>query len=243
MPLLIDVRKLSIITDLVQDGTQQVAQSLGSLAGVDASVDVKSLSFVQPSDIATEMGAGKIHSARIRLTEPPYGVFLMTFSTETAAEIARLMTGTPVEDGFTQMQESALQEMCNILTSGFIDGIANTLETTINMETPTVEADDASVIADAALSHVRRDSLTIVLDSLVDISESDVAFSLRIFLIPDPGSFVHLIDQLDRDVETGELTSADAAAVEELDMDADVQVFDGDVSTTGGEDAADAREE
>jgi chemotaxis protein CheC len=226
MPLLIDIRKLSLISDLIQDGAEEVAGSLASLAGVEASVEIKSLSFVQPDDIATEMGEGHIHSARIRLTEPPYGVFLMTFSTETAAEIARLMTGTAVDSEFTQMQESALQEMCNILTSGFIDGIANTLETTINMQTPTVEADDAPVIADAALSHVRRDSLTIVLDSLVDIKETDVAFSLRIFLIPDPGSFVHLIDQLDREVETGDPINADASEVQELDMDADVQVFD-----------------
>jgi len=243
MPLLIDVRKLSLITDLIQDGAEQVAGSLAELAGVEACVDIKSLSFVQPDDIVTEMGSGQIHSARIRLTEPPYGVFLMTFSTETAAEIARLMTGTPVDGEFTQLQSSALQEMCNILTSGFIDGIADTLETTIDMETPTVEAADAAAIADAALSHVRRDSLTIVLDSLVDIEETDVAFSLRIFLVPDPGSFVHLIDQLDRDVETGEPTSAPTADVEELDMDPDVQVFYGDVSTAGGDDAADTREE
>lgn len=243
MPLLVDIRKLSIIRDLVQDGAQQVAESLGSLAGVEASVEIKSLSFVQPSDIHTEMGSGEVYSARIRLTEPPYGVFLMTFSIETAAEIARLMTGTSVENEFTQMQESALQEMCNILTSGFIDGIANTLDTTINMETPTVEASDTEAIAGASLSHVRRDSLTIVLDSLVDISESDVDFSVRIFLIPDPGSFVHLIDQLDRDVETGELTSANTDAVEELDMDADVQVFDRDSSDIDSVDSAETSEE
>jgi chemotaxis protein CheC len=243
MPLLVDIRKLSIIRDLVQDGAQQVAESLGSLAGVEASVEIKSLSFIQPSDIHTEMGSGEVYSARIRLTEPPYGVFLMTFSIETAAEIARLMTGTSVENEFTQMQESALQEMCNILTSGFIDGIANTLDTTINMETPTVEASDTEAIAGASLSHVRRDSLTIVLDSLVDISESDVDFSVRIFLIPDPGSFVHLIDQLDRDVETGELTSANTDAVEELDMDADVQVFDRDSSDIDSVDSAETSEE
>ncbi len=243
MPLLVDIRKLSIIRDLVQDGAQQVAESLGSLAGVEASVEIKSLSFIQPSDIHTEMGSGEVYSARIRLTEPPYGVFLMTFSIETAAEIARLMTGTSVENEFTQMQESALQEMCNILTSGFIDGIANTLDTTINMETPTVEASDTEAIAGASLSHVRRDSLTIVLDSLVDISESDVDFSVRIFLIPDPGSFVHLIDQLDRDVETGELTSANTDAVEELDMDADVQLFDRDSSDTDSVDSAETSEE
>jgi len=226
MPLLIDVRKLSLITDLIQDGAEQVAGSLGELAGVEASVDIKSLSFVQPDDIVTEMGAGTIYSARIRLTEPPYGVFLMTFSTETAAEIARLMTGSPVEGEFTQLQESALQEMCNILTSGFIDGIADTLKTTINMGTPTVEPGEASGIADAALSHVRRDSLTIVLDSLVDIEETDVAFSLRIFLIPDPGSFVHLIDQLDRDVETGKPTAAGRDNVSDLGTSPDVQSFD-----------------
>ena len=189
------------------------------------------------------MVSGDVYSARFRLAEPPYGVFLMTFAIETAAEIARLMTGTSVENEFTQMQESALQEMCNILTSGFIDGIANTLDTTINMETPTVEASDTEAIAGASLSHVRRDSLTIVLDSLVDISESDVDFSVRIFLIPDPGSFVHLIDQLDRDVETGELTSANTDAVEELDMDADVQVFDRDSSDIDSVDSAETSEE
>ena len=237
MPLLIDIRKLSLITELIQHGAEEVAGSLATLAGVEASVDIKSLSFVQPDDIATEMGTGEIHSARIRLTEPPYGVFLMTFSTATAEEIARLMTGTEVDEEFTQLQESALQEMCNILTSGFIDGIANTLETTINMETPTVEAADATDVADAALSHVRRDSLTIVLDSLVDIEETDVAFSLRIFLIPDPGSFVHLIDQLDRDVETDELTSVhtDRDEVEELDMNAEVQAFEDAVDAQADE--------
>jgi chemotaxis protein CheC len=226
MPLLIDVRKLSLITELIQDGAEEVAGSLAELAGVEACVEIKSLSFVQPDDIATEMGTGDIHSARIQLTEPPYGVFLMTFSEETAAEIAGLMTGTDVDGEFTQLQESALQEMCNILTSGFIDGIANTLEVTIDMDTPIVEAAPVGDIADAALSHVRRDSLTIVLDSLVDIKETDIAFSLRIFLIPDPGSFVHLIDQLDRDAESGEPTSAAPSSVEESELAAQVQDFE-----------------
>ncbi|MBV0901202.1 chemotaxis protein CheC [Haloarcula salina] len=226
MPLLIDIRKLTLITRLIQDGAEQVADSLATLAGVDAAVEIKSLSFVQPGDIATEMGGGTIYSARVRLTEPPYGVFLMTFETETAAEIAGLMTGTSVDSEFTQLHESALQEMCNILTSGFIDGIANTLDATIDMGTPTVVEDDAAEIADTALSHVRRDSLTIVLDSLVDIKESDVAFSLRIFLVPDPGSFVHLIDQLDYDVDRETQIAADTDAVKELDMSADVDAFD-----------------
>jgi chemotaxis protein CheC len=95
------------------------------------------------------------------------------------------------------MQESALQEICNILTSGFIDGIANTLETTIDMQTPELERADTREIADTTLSHIHNDSLSIVLDSVVDLADADAEFQLRIFLIPDPGSFVNILDTLD----------------------------------------------
>jgi chemotaxis protein CheC len=198
MPILIDIRKLTIIGKLIQHGAKNVADSLSTMANIDADIKIKSLSFVEPSDIPHEIGAGSFHHANIRLTEPPYGVFLMTFDDRTGEEIAHHMTGQPVEDSqLNQLQESALQEMCNILTSGFIDGIANTLETTINMETPSLEYDEAEVIAEETLSHIHADSLSIVLDSVIDLKEENREFQLRIFLVPDPGAFVNLIDKLD----------------------------------------------
>jgi chemotaxis protein CheC len=224
MPLLIDVRKLSIINQLIQNGAENVTTSLETLAGVDASVEIKSLSFVEPADIPAEMGGGQIYGAHVRLTEPPYGVFMMTFSPETAAEVAGLLTNTSTDDGFNQLHESALSEMCNVLTSGFIDGIANTLETTIDFDTPDLKRDSAPAIADNALTHVRRDSMSIVLDSVVDIADSNVAFKLRIFLVPDPGSFVHVIDQLELDRSTAEPTRASTGEVKELDMSADEDI-------------------
>ena len=197
MPILVDVRKLTIIGKLIQHGADNVASSLSTMAGIDADVQIKSLSFVDPGDIHREMGEGEMYHANIRLTEPPYGVFLMTFDDHTAAEIAGHMTGEPVEGDLSRMQESALQEICNILTSGFIDGIANTLETTIDMQTPELERADTREIADTTLSHIHNDSLSIVLDSVVDLADADAEFQLRIFLIPDPGSFVNIIDKLD----------------------------------------------
>ena len=211
MPLLIDIRKLRIINTLMKRGTENVTRSLASLADVDADVDIKSLSFVDPTDIAAEIGTDEIYSASINLREPPYGVFLLTFPPETAREMATLMTGTPVDDGFNQLHKSALQEMCNILTSGFIDGMANTLGTTIDMETPKLEYSNGSTVAEETLSHVRMDSLSIVLDSMIDVADEDAAFKIRVFLVPDPGSFVNLLDHLsveeisDRAESAGEL--------------------------------------
>jgi chemotaxis protein CheC len=200
MPLLIDIRKLRVINKLIQDGAGNVASSLESLAGVESTVEIKSLSFVDPEDIPAQMGSGDLYSASITLTEPPYGVFMITFLPDTAVQIAELMTNQPVEESFNQLHESALQEMCNILTSGFIDGIANTMGTTINMGTPNLESGSADALAETTMSHVQTDSLSIVLDSLVDVVDEDTTLQLRIFLVPDPGAFVNLIDNMSLDV-------------------------------------------
>ncbi len=197
MPILVDIRKLTIIGKLIQHGATNVASSLSTMAGIEADIQVKSLSFVEPDDVQAEMGDGEMYYANVRLTEPPYGVFVMTFDDRTAGEIAGHMTGQSVEGDLNGMHESALQEVCNILTSGFIDGIANTLETTIDMETPRLERAHTTDIAAETMSHVREDSLSIVLDTVVDLVDEDTEFQLRIFLIPDPGSFVNLIDALD----------------------------------------------
>lgn len=205
MPLLIDIRKLRVINQLIKAGAENAADSLGTLAGVESTVEIKSLAFVEPPDVSAEIGTDPIYSASIHLTEPPYGVFLLTFYEETAREMAELLTGTTVDEEFNQLQESALQEVCNILTSGFIDGIANTLGSTIDMDTPDLQYAEGEKIAEDALSHVRIDSLSIVLDSIVDVVERDAAFKVRLFLIPDPGSFVNLIDHL----ELGDIDESD----------------------------------
>jgi chemotaxis protein CheC len=216
MPLLIDIRKLRIINQLIKDGADNVASALESMAGVESTVKIKSLAFIDPEDISTQIGDSPRHSARVRLREPPYGVFFLTFGDETAAEIAGLMTGIDASEGFNDMHQSALEEICNIMTSGFIDGIANTLDTTIDMGTPEVSRGSGQEIADESLTHINQDSLSIVLDALVDMADRDAAFEIRIFLVPDPGAFVNVIDKIDLE----DLSSAaDGEYVDELDAE------------------------
>ncbi|MFB6150535.1 MAG: chemotaxis protein CheC [Haloarculaceae archaeon] len=213
MPILIDIRKLRIINRLIKDGASNVASALETMAGVESTVRIKSLAFVDPEDLPHEIGNEALYSARVRLREPPYGVFFLTFADETAVKIASLMTGIDAADGLNDMHESALQEICNIMTSGFIDGVANTLETTIDMGTPTITRGCGQEVVDKSLTHINEDSLTIVLDAVVDVADRDTAFEVRIFLVPDPGSFVNMIDK----IEMGDLSSAvEGHYVEEL---------------------------
>jgi chemotaxis protein CheC len=176
-----------------------VADSFGTLAGVETTIDIKSLAFVDPADLPREIGAEEVYAATIDLTEPPYGSFMLTFSNDTAETVAELVAGTPVEGELTDLQESALQEMCNICTSGFIDGLANTLDTTIDMGTPALERTDGETVVRTQLSHVDTESIAIILDSKICVPERGQELELHVYLVPDPGAFVNLLDRLDAD--------------------------------------------
>jgi chemotaxis protein CheC len=199
MPLLVDVRQLGVINELIEDGAENVATSFGTLAGVETTIDIKSLAFVDPQDLPDEIGADEVYVATIDLTEPPYGSFMLTFSDDTAAAVAELVAGTDVDGDLTSLQESALQEMCNICTSGFIDGFANTLDTTIDMGTPDLKHTDGEAIVRKQLSHIREESIAIVLDSTVCVPERNRELELHVYLVPAPGAFVNLLDCLDLD--------------------------------------------
>jgi chemotaxis protein CheC len=197
MPLLIDVRKLSVINGLIKEGAESVAESFATLSGAETAVDIKSISFLDPDDIATEMGTGQTYSARIRLTDPPYGVFMLTFSPRTAVAMAEQLTGKSCADGIQDIHQSAIRETCNIMTSGFIDGIANELDHTIDMSTPTIDCLDGHNLAATAFSHVRGDATAVVLDSNISTAAADHAFNLQVYLVPDPGSFVTVLDSME----------------------------------------------
>lgn len=197
MPLLVDVRKLTVINGLISDGASNVATAFGTLAGVETDVEVRNIAFLDPEDVPAEVGGTRTYVASVQLTEPPYGTFMLTFPPSTAREIASLMTGAEVDGDLSSLHRSALQEMCNVCTSAFIDGLANTLNTTIDMASPDLSVSSGAEIAREELSHVQTQSIAIVLDSLVDVPDRETDIELRIFLVPAPGSFVNLLDSID----------------------------------------------
>jgi len=52
MPLVVIIRKFTIITELITEGSSSVACSVSALVGIDATVEIQSLSFVDPADMS-----------------------------------------------------------------------------------------------------------------------------------------------------------------------------------------------
>ncbi|MFB6301930.1 MAG: chemotaxis protein CheC [Haloferacaceae archaeon] len=101
--------------------------------------------------------------------------------------------GEPAEAGFSDVERSAIREIGNVMTSAFVDGWANVLETTIDFSTPTFTFGPGSDTA-AELVHARSD-LALLFDSRITARDADARLS--VYMFPDLAELVDLMRRLD----------------------------------------------
>ena len=102
--------------------------------------------------------------------------------------------GETTDGLFTDMERSAMQEIGNIMTSGFIDGWANVLETTIDMSTPTFTYGPGSGMVDDLVGD-RQDEMALMFDSRVHALDSDI--NVKVYTFPQLEELVDLMTQIE----------------------------------------------
>jgi chemotaxis protein CheC len=207
MSLEVDVRKLDLFNKIAREGSETVSDHLNQMAGLQTEIAVSKINFLDIEDVRTHMGEGKRVGIYVELTEPPHGYVLFMLEAADAKELAGLLVGDVGGDeseGFTDMERSAIQEVGNIMTSGYIDGWANVLDTTIGMSTPSFAYGPASGIVDKMGGWPDED-IAFVIDSQLTASEGDV--DLTIYTFPKLVELVDLIQDIDVGTVVGEDTT------------------------------------
>jgi chemotaxis protein CheC len=92
------------------------------------------------------------------------------------------------------MERSEMGEIGNIMTSGFIDGWANVLETTIDRSTPTFGCGPPSAIVDE-MGGWPGEEIAFVIDSTIAATDADVA--VTVYTFPQLADLVELIGRID----------------------------------------------
>jgi chemotaxis protein CheC len=198
----VDIRKLSLFTRVAREGTARVSDSITQLTGAETEVVLSKLNFLHIDDVRAHIGSEKRVGIHVELTESPYGYVLFLLGIRDSHALAGMMLpdGMEPEDpsgGFTDMERSAIQEAGNIMTSGYIDGWANVLGTTIDMSTPKFTFGPADRIVDEMGGWPDED-VVFVLDS--QITAAGTGLDLSIYTFPRMEALVKLIERLD--VET-----------------------------------------
>lgn len=198
MSLKIDIRRLQLINEMAKQGGNAVAEDLTTLTGLDAEMEVTRINFLNVTDIKAAVGDRQRIGISVGLVEPPHGHILFLIDAPSAKRLAQHMIGTAASDdaggGFSDLEKSAIEEFGNIMTSGFIDGWANALDTTIDISTPQFAYGAGSDMIDDLLDF-SSDQLALVFDSKVHASEADVG--LTVYLFPDLEELVELMRQIE----------------------------------------------
>lgn len=194
--LMVDIRKLRVFNQMAKAGANTVADHMSQLTGMNTEMEITKINFMDIPDIETHLGPKKQVGVYIELVEPPHGYVLILFGERSAKQLASVMLGGVGDTSgtdFSDMEKSAVQEIGNIMTSGFIDGWANVLNTTIDISTPTFVYRPGSGIVNE-ITGSDNGEMALVFDSRIHAPESDI--EAKVYTFPELEELVALMNRI-----------------------------------------------
>ena len=196
---MIDIRKLGLFNKMAKEGGNTVADHLSQMTGMETEMEITKINFIDIPDIRAHVGDDEQIGISIEMLEQPYGHILFLFNATDAKQLAHGMMGDMAgaersETGFSDMERSAIQEIGNIMTSGFIDGWANVLNTTIDISTPTFTYGPGSSMVDNLVGD-RDDEMALMFDSRVQALDSDI--NVTVYTFPELEELVALMQRIE----------------------------------------------
>jgi chemotaxis protein CheC len=141
--------------------------------------------------------------------DPVIGVFLqmaeetplyvmVLLSRESAFYLANLLLNQPDQnrESFSEMEESALMEVSNVMMSSFFDSITRLINVSMIPGPPVIAFDMPSAILDYALIKVGSVADSVILFETAVSEEGNNTFDVNMFLIPEPKTIELILEKL-----------------------------------------------
>ena len=195
----IEYDKLDGFDRMAERGAEEIANTATTLTGIETSVDIRRLNFVSLEAIPQQLPDETLVGVAFEFDGMPSGYLLFLFDEESAHEIVDAMVPMAVdEDGFGEMGTSAIKELGNIMASGFLDGWANVLDTTIDHSPPEFIHDIGAAAVDPVIIQLgENQEFTFVFDTVVMADGRE--FDCEVYAIPDENDLERALNDLEVD--------------------------------------------
>ena len=206
----VDINELGAVRDLAHEGAERSARSLSALTGLETHVEVTDISLVHRSDLVSELNDRSFEGVGVDFDGGLAGQTVLTFDQADAVSfIAEHLPGPALDSRESTEVEGAIEEVGNIMTSGFIDGWADHLGTTIDIEPPRfVRGADGSVLAASGMGPVPAgeqnpedrhpsnspspaEETLLVFESRMELVGKD--FGFHMYMLPEAGTFEQIL--------------------------------------------------
>ncbi|QZA89560.1 chemotaxis protein CheC [Salinarchaeum sp. IM2453] len=198
----ISMDKLSVFNEMTKAGAGRAAEKVTQMTNIETDVEISRFTFVPFEDIDGYLTDDERIIAITNLQAPPGGYIVVLFDMESARVIADALLPIETEGNeFTDQHQAAIEEIGNIMTSGFIDGWANTLNRKIQHVPPdVVNGPGATTLRSLIGDFEERQDYLFLFDSTIQTPEQ--AIGLNIFAIPDQDQLQTVLDELSVDEAT-----------------------------------------
>ncbi|MFW6458460.1 MAG: chemotaxis protein CheC [Halodesulfurarchaeum sp.] len=192
----VSIEELSTFIRLTAAGAETVATNLEMMTGIETDVEVSHLDFVPIRDVAGTIDEEEYLGTVFQFEGAMEGYLAVMFEAESADVVTEaLLPG----GGDEAMLQSAIEEIGNITASGFIDGWANALDTTIDHSVPDFVDDmGRAVLESVAVQLGRTQEFAYVFDVAISAGEP---MNCRLFAFPESEGFRSMVRGLDADLD------------------------------------------
>ena len=207
----IPIEKLAVFNQMTREGAAKAAENVQMMSGIETEAEVAQLSFVPIEDVPRQFGEDTYVGTVVEFTGAPSGFLLVLFDEASAVTVAEALL--PVEldsDGLTEQHESAITELGNIMTSGFVDGWANVLQRSVDHTPPRLVHDMGQAIIDPLAAQLgRHQRHAFIIDARMQTDEVD--FESEVHALPNEQELRAALDELV--VDRADQTEADAEQI------------------------------
>jgi chemotaxis protein CheC len=192
----IPIEKLAVFNEMTRQGADLAAENVQMMSGIETEAEVSQLSFAPIEDVPKQFGEETHVGTVVEFTGTPSGFLLVLFDEESAITVAEALMPVEIDgDGLTDRHKSAIQELGNIVTSGFVDGWANVLQQTVDHTPPRLVHDMGQAIIDPLAAQLgRHQRHAFIIDSKMQTDE--LAFECEITALPNEQELRNALDQL-----------------------------------------------
>jgi chemotaxis protein CheY-P-specific phosphatase CheC len=218
LPVSID--KLSVFNEMTKEGARRAAEKITTMTNIDTEVDISRLTFVPIDDVERHAADAQRIGAVSELKMAPGGFVAILFDASSARRVGDALLPMEIEEeGLTDHHRSAIEEIGNIMTSGFIDGWANSMDRKIQHEPPDIVEDSgAATLGSLAQQLDDGQEYAFILDSTVQTTEGEL--NCNLFALPQEEAFHEVIGDMSLETASNAVDDPDAlepSAYEELE--------------------------
>jgi chemotaxis protein CheY-P-specific phosphatase CheC len=207
----IPLDKLQVFSEMAAKGGVAAGDNITMMTGIETTVTISRMSFLRVEQIGPRLGDDQQVGVVAELTGLPTGYILILFDESSAETVVEAMGAGAVTDGFKTMHESAIEEIGNIMISGFVDGWANVLGTSNQHTPPEFVHDFASAIVDPIIVDLATGQEYVFgFDTLIQTAQE--AVNCQILALPRAEELKEALSEL-----SAEQLSADVEAQMEVD--------------------------